>query len=105
MLCSPRLCARQLAGLTEQADIVVPDWRRAALSVRNTCAQRQCGQRKPLGRVLGQHPTGALFLQIAADRRPDLAKIECPRIVVCGRDDAATPLFLPAERPQPSRAR
>jgi pimeloyl-ACP methyl ester carboxylesterase len=34
---------------------------------------------------------------IRVDRRPDLAKIKCPTIVVCGRDDAATPLFLAEE--------
>jgi pimeloyl-ACP methyl ester carboxylesterase len=32
-----------------------------------------------------------------ADRRPDLPRIKCPTIVVCGRDDAATPLFLSEE--------
>ena len=32
-----------------------------------------------------------------ADRRPDLPKIKCPTIVVCGRDDAATPLFMSEE--------
>ena len=34
---------------------------------------------------------------IRADRRPDLPKISCPTIVVCGRDDAATPLFMSEE--------
>ena len=34
---------------------------------------------------------------VRADRRPDLPKIKCPTIVVCGRDDAATPLFLSEE--------
>ena len=34
---------------------------------------------------------------IRTDRRPDLPKIKCPTIVVCGRDDAATPLFLSEE--------
>jgi pimeloyl-ACP methyl ester carboxylesterase len=34
---------------------------------------------------------------IRADRRPDLPKIKCPTIVVCGRDDTATPLFLSEE--------
>jgi pimeloyl-ACP methyl ester carboxylesterase len=31
------------------------------------------------------------------DRRPDLPRIKCPTIVVCGRDDAATPLSLSEE--------
>ena len=34
---------------------------------------------------------------IIVDRRSDLPKIKCPTIVVCGRDDAATPLFLSEE--------
>ena len=34
---------------------------------------------------------------IRVDRRPDLPKIKCPTIVVCGRDDGATPLFLSEE--------
>jgi pimeloyl-ACP methyl ester carboxylesterase len=34
---------------------------------------------------------------IRADRRPDLPRITCPTIVVCGRDDAATPLFMSEE--------
>jgi pimeloyl-ACP methyl ester carboxylesterase len=34
---------------------------------------------------------------IRVDRRPDLPRIACPTIVVCGRDDAATPLFLSEE--------
>jgi pimeloyl-ACP methyl ester carboxylesterase len=34
---------------------------------------------------------------VRVDRRPDLPKIECPTIVVCGRDDAATPLFMSEE--------
>jgi pimeloyl-ACP methyl ester carboxylesterase len=34
---------------------------------------------------------------IRVDRRPDLPKIGCPTVVVCGRDDAATPLFLSEE--------
>jgi pimeloyl-ACP methyl ester carboxylesterase len=34
---------------------------------------------------------------IRTDRRPDLPCIKCPTIVVCGRDDTATPLFLSEE--------
>jgi pimeloyl-ACP methyl ester carboxylesterase len=34
---------------------------------------------------------------VRVDRRPDLPAIKCPTIVVCGRDDAATPLFLSEE--------
>ena len=36
LLCSPRLFAAQLAGLSAEADIVVPDWRKAPLSVWDT---------------------------------------------------------------------
>ena len=36
LLCSPRLFAGQLAGLSAEADIVVPDWREAPLSVWDT---------------------------------------------------------------------
>ena len=34
---------------------------------------------------------------VRVDRRPDLPKIKCPTLVVCGRDDAATPLFMSEE--------
>ena len=34
---------------------------------------------------------------IRPDRRGDLPRIKCPTIVVCGRDDAATPLALSQE--------
>ena len=34
---------------------------------------------------------------VRVDRRPDLPKIKCPTIVVCGRDDVATPLAFSEE--------
>jgi pimeloyl-ACP methyl ester carboxylesterase len=34
---------------------------------------------------------------VRPDRRADLSAIKCPTIVVCGRDDAATPLELSQE--------
>jgi pimeloyl-ACP methyl ester carboxylesterase len=34
---------------------------------------------------------------VRPDRRPDLPRIKCPTIVICGRDDAATPLALSQE--------
>jgi pimeloyl-ACP methyl ester carboxylesterase len=37
------------------------------------------------------------MMAMRVDRRPDLPKIKCPTIVVCGRDDAAAPLFLSEE--------
>lgn len=33
LLCSPRLFAPQLAALNDVAEIVVPDWRQAPLSI------------------------------------------------------------------------
>lgn len=189
VLCSPRLFAAQVAALDDIAEIVVPDWRRAPLSIWDsweTAARWVVAQMPPgkfalaglsLGGMLsveimqfaaervtklalldtgmrGQneverairrarvrladegHFELVLGLQmsrfipayrlpdkklvdevmtmcgeigveiyrrqeelaaIRTDRRPDLPRIECPTIVVCGRDDAATPLFLSEE--------
>jgi len=189
MLCSPRLYARQLAALRDRADIVVPDWRRAPLSIWDSweataqwvlaqapatkfalaglslggmiaveimqiapqCvtrlalldtsmrAQNEAEQAVRRGRirlaregrfelVLGLQmarfippyrlPDKALVDEVMAmcgeigeeiyrrqealacirvDRRPDLPRIGCPTIVVCGRDDTATPLYLSQE--------
>ena len=189
LLCSPRLYAAQLAGLSADADIVVPDWRQAPLSVWDTwrSAAQWVADQMPAERfalaglslggmlaveimqfaahrvtklalldtgmrsqneterairrarirladeghfelVLGLQmsrfipayrlPDKALvdevvamcgeigveiykrqeeLAAIRADRRPDLPRIACPTIVVCGRDDAATPLFLSEE--------
>ncbi|HYD08255.1 MAG TPA: alpha/beta hydrolase [Reyranella sp.] len=189
LLCSPRLFAPQVAALQDVAEVVVPDWRQAPLSIFDTWE-------KTARWVLDQAPAPAFALaglslggmisveimQIAAervtklalldtgmrgqneterairrarirlaneghfelmlglqmsrflpayrlpdkalvdevmlmctetgpeiykrqeelaavrvDRRPDLPKIRCPTIVVCGRDDAATPLFMSEE--------
>ena len=189
MLCSPRLFAAQATALAADADIVVPDWRRAPLAVWDTweSAARWVVEQMPaekfalaglsLGGMLaveimqfaaqrvtrlalidtgmrGQneaerairrarirladegHFELVLGMQMArfvpayrlpdkklvdevmtmcgeigveiykrqeelaairADRRPDLPKITCPTVVVCGRDDAATPLLLSEE--------
>jgi pimeloyl-ACP methyl ester carboxylesterase len=189
MLCSPRLFAAQAKALAADADIVVPDWRRAPLAVWDTweSAARWVVEQMPaekfalaglsLGGMLaveimqfaaqrvtklalldtgmrGQneaerairrarirladegHFELVLGMQMArfvpayrlpdkklvdevmtmcgeigveiykrqeelaairADRRPDLPKIDCPTVVVCGRDDAATPLLLSEE--------
>ncbi len=189
MLCSPRLFAAQAKALAADADIVVPDWRRAPLAVWDTweSAARWVVEQMPaekfalaglsLGGMLAVEimqfaaervtklallDTGmrsqseadrairrarirlaseghfelVLGMQMArfipadrlpdkklvdevmmmcgeigveiykrqeelaairADRRPDLPRIKCPTIVVCGRDDAATPLFLSEE--------
>jgi pimeloyl-ACP methyl ester carboxylesterase len=189
MLCSPRLYAAQVAALGADADIVVPDWRNAPLSIwdswrsaaqwvldqmpaerfalaglslggmlaveimqfaahrvtklalLDTGMRSQNETERAIRRarirmasegrfelVLGLQmsrfipayrlPDKALvdevvamcgeigveiyrrqeeLAAIRADRRPDLPRIACPTIVVCGRDDAATPLFLSEE--------
>lgn len=189
VLCSPRLFARQVEALAPHADIVVPDWRDAPLSIWDTweSAARWVLAQMPAQRfalaglslggmlaveimqiaadrvtrlalldtgmrsqsegerairrarirlaeeghfqlVLGMQmarfipayrlPDKALvdevvamcgeigvdiykrqeeLAAIRADRRPDLPRITCPTVVVCGRDDAATPLFLSEE--------
>ena len=189
VLCSPRLFAAQVAALEGEAEIVVPDWRRAPLSIWDTweTAARWVIDQMPAekfalaglslggmlaveimqfaadrvtklalldtgmrsqneaeravrrarirladeGRfelVLGMQITrfipayrlpdkplvdevmtmcGEIGVEIykrqeelaaiRVDRRPDLPRIQCPTIVVCGRDDAATPLFLSEE--------
>jgi len=189
LLCSPRLFAPQVAALSDIADIVVPDWRRAPLSIWDSweSAARWIVDQMPPGKfaLAGLSLGGMLaveIMQFAADRvtklalldtamrsqneterairrarirladeghfelvlglqmsrfipayrlpdkklvdevmtmcgeigveiyrrqdelaavrvdrRPDLPRIKCPTIVVCGRDDAATPLFLSEE--------
>ena len=189
LLCSPRLFAPQAAALADLAEIVVPDWRRAPLSIWDSweTAVRWIVDQMPPGKfaLAGLSLGGMLAIEIMqiaadrvtklalldtgmrsqneaeravrrarirlaeeghfelvlglqmsrfipayrlpdkklvdevmamcgeigveiykrqeelaavrADRRPDLPKIKCPTIVVCGRDDAATPLFLSEE--------
>jgi len=189
MLCSPRLYADQVTALSGEADIVVPDWRRAPLAIWDSweSAARWVVDQMPAGKfalaglslggmlaveimqfaaervtklalldtgmrsqseaerairrarirlaneghfelVLGMQmsrfipayrlPDKALVDEVMAmcseigveiykrqeelaairvDRRPDLPRIKCPTIVVCGRDDAALPLFLSEE--------
>src|SRR5882757_3382254 len=189
LLCSPRLYGPQIATLKDVAEVVVPDWRKAPLSIFDTwdktarwvLDQMPAGQFALAGLSLGGmiaveimqiaadrvtrlalldtgmrsqseaerairrarirlanegHFERVLGMQMArfipaymlpdkklvdavmamcgeigveiykrqeelaairADRRPDLPKIKCPTIVVCGRDDAATPLFLAEE--------
>lgn len=189
LLCSPRLFAPQLAALSDVAEIVVPDWRTAPLSIFDSweSTARWVLDRMPPGpfalaglslggmisveimqvaadRVtkLALLDTGmrgqndiekatrrarirlanegrfelVLGLQLArflpayrlsdkklvdevmtmcletgveiykrqeelaanrVDRRPDLPRIKCPTVVVCGRDDMATPLAFSKE--------
>src|SRR4029078_11864036 len=83
LLCSPRLFAGQLAGLSEQADIVVPDWRKAPLSVWDIweSAARWCLAHMPAERfsLAGLTLGGMLaveIMQIAADRVDRLALLD-----------------------------
>ena len=80
LLCSPRLFAAQLAGLSAEADIVVPDWRKAPLSVWDTwdSAARWVLAQMPAQRfsLAGLSLGGMLaveIMQIAADRVDRLA--------------------------------
>ena len=189
VLCSPRLFAAQVAALQGDAEIVVPDWRKAPLSIwdswesaarwvmdqmpaekfalaglslggmlaveimqvaadrvtklalLDTGMRSQSEAERAVRRarirladeghfelVLGMQMTrfipayrlpdkplvdevmtmcGEIGVEIykrqeelaaiRVDRRPDLPRIKYPTIVVCGRDDAATPLFLSEE--------
>lgn len=189
LLCSPRLFAPQRAALAGVADVVVPDWRKAPLSIfdswertarwvidcmppgqfamaglslggivafeimksapervsrlalLDTVARGQNADEQAVRRarirlanegnfelVLGLQmsrflppyrlPDKALVDEVMTmcsetgveiyrrqeelaavrpDRRPDLPKIRCPTVVVCGRDDAATPLAFSEE--------
>ncbi|SKA32547.1 Pimeloyl-ACP methyl ester carboxylesterase [Enhydrobacter aerosaccus] len=189
LLCSPRLFAPQVAALSDIADIVVPDWRKAPLSIFDSwgATARWILDQMPPGRfALAGLSLGGMIsveiMQIAAervsklalldtgmraqndtekairrarvrladdgnfelvlglqlarflpayrlpdkalvdevmmmcretgveiykrqeelaavrvDRRPDLPKITCPTVVVCGRDDVTTPLAFSEE--------
>ena len=189
VLCSPRLYAAQIDALKDVADIVVPDWRKAPMSMwdswdataRWVLSQAPAGKFALAGLSLGGmisveimqiapervtklalldtgmrsqneaerairygrirladegHFELVLGLQLSrfipayrlpdkklcdevlamcteigeaiykkqealaairADRRPDLPRIKCPTLIVCGRDDAATPLFMSEE--------
>ena len=189
LLCSPRLYGPQIAALSDVAQVVVPDWRKAPLSIfdnwdktarwvlsqmperdfalaglslggmiaveimqiaaervtrlalldtgmRSQNATEQAVRRARIRLANEGHFELVLGLQMSrflpayrltdkalvdevmamctetgveiykrqeelaavrADRRPDLPKIKCPTIVVCGRDDAATPLAFSEE--------
>ena len=189
LLCSPRLYGPQIAALSDVAQVVVPDWRKAPLSIfdnwdktarwvlsqmperdfalaglslggmiaveimqiaaervtrlalldtgmRSQNATEQAVRRARIRLANEGHFELVLGLQMSrflpayrltdkalvdevmamctetgveiykrqeelaavrAHRRPDLPKIKCPTIVVCGRDDAATPLAFSEE--------
>ena len=189
LLCSPRLFAQQRRALSDIADVVVPDWRTAPVSVFDswqqtarwvmdcmladrfalaglslggivafeimklapqrverlalldtTAGDQNAGEQAirrarirlarqghfelmlglQMSRFLPAYrlPDAALVDEVVAmcseigveiyarqeelaairpNRRPDLSRIDCPTIVVCGRDDAATPLAFSEE--------
>src|SRR5262245_8708866 len=189
LLCSPRLFAHQVAALSDVAELTVPDWRKAPLSIFDSWqgTARWVVDHMPTGtfalgglslggviameimRMVPQRVTKlalldtvmrgpneaehavrrarirladeghfelVLGLQVARflppyrlpdkklvdevvamctetgveiykrqealaavrpDRKPDLGTINCPTIVVCGRDDAAQPLLMSEE--------
>src|SRR4029077_4503421 len=83
MLCSPRLYAGQMAALAAQAEIVVPDWRRAPLAIWDSwesAARWVVGQR-PAGKfaLAGLSLGGMLaveIMQFAAERVTRLALLD-----------------------------
>src|SRR4029077_20541030 len=83
LLCSPRLFAAQVAGLSGEADIVVPDWRKAPLSVWDTwdsAAQWVLAQMPAEKFALAGLSLGGMLaveiMQIAADRVTRLALLD-----------------------------
>src|SRR5258708_35200913 len=83
MLCSPRLFAAQAAALAGEAEIVVPDWRRAPLAIWDTweSAARWVVEQMPAEKfaLAGLAPGGVLALEImqfAARRVSRLALLD-----------------------------
>src|SRR5580704_14733653 len=83
LLCSPRLYGRQVAALKDVADIVVPDWRRAPLSIFDTwqTTARWVLDQVPADKfALAGLSLGGMIaveiMQIAADRVTKLALLD-----------------------------
>src|SRR5258707_12257810 len=83
VLCSPRLYAAQLAALAGQADIVVPDWRKAPLAIWDswdTAARWVLGQMPAERFALAGLSLGGMIaveiMQFAAERVSRLALID-----------------------------
>src|SRR5258707_7101878 len=79
MICSPRLYADQVAALSDEADIVVPDWRRAPLAIWDSweSAARWVVDQMPAGKfaLAGLSLGGMLavaIMQVAADHETQL---------------------------------
>ena len=83
MICSPRLYAEQVAALSGEADIVVPDWRRAPLAIWDSwdSAARWVVDQMPAGKfaLAGLSLGGMLaveIMQFAAERVTKLALLD-----------------------------
>ena len=117
VLCSPRLFAAQVAALEGEAEIVVPDWRRAPLSIWDSweTAARWVVDQMPAEKfaLAGLSLGGMLaveIMQFAADRQPPRYAARPHRITwgaalgtqVHGREDrAAGERQLEGRRPRP----
>src|SRR5258708_8552728 len=85
MICSPRLYAEQVAALSGEADIVVPDWRRAPLAIWDDweSAARWVVDQMPAGKfaLAGLSLGGMLaaeIMQFAAERATNPALFPTP---------------------------
>src|SRR3954469_22703266 len=83
LLCSPRLFAAQAAALTDLAEVVVPDWRKAPLSIFDSWEKtaRWVIDRMPAGKfALAGLSLGGMIaveiMQIAAERVTKLALLD-----------------------------
>src|SRR5260370_24024314 len=83
MLCSPQLFAAQVAALADEAEIVVPDWRRAPLAIWDSweSAARWVVDQMPAGKfaLAGLSLGGMLaveIMQFAAERVTKLALLD-----------------------------
>ena len=86
--------ARSVAGDGGRVVVkaLVPAGRRGKAGAVKVCAADACGE---IGVEIYKRQEELAAIRV--DRRPDLPRIKCPTTVVCGRDDAATPLFLSEE--------
>ena len=79
VLCSPRLFAAQVAALGDKADIVVPDWRKAPLSIWDSweSAARWVVDQMPAEKfaLAGLSLGGMLAVEIAINMNPATTRI------------------------------
>ena len=100
LLCSPRLYAPQVAALADEAEIVVPDWRRAPLSIWDSWdkAARWVVDQMPAGKfALAGLSLGGMMaveiMQFAAERVTKLALLDTG---MRGQNAAERPSAAPA---------